>query len=349
VNFHFNLERRRLNDLTLAGRLTCTPILVSLSLFLASCANNVAQRASTGSDPSSERPIAAWLAPLDPTPRPFNGTQGSADYFELFIEGNSWPKAEAQIKVFKIYQQLIARGSEDSLRALFNYLRVHHVSLAIEFGAMTDTDNCGRGVEGFDGEALPNIARRIQSLGGNLVYLAMDEPLWYGKYYNGKNACHSSIDAISADVAKNIKSVRVVSPGIIVGDIEPVPQAQVPDWSSEILKWLTAYKAATGENLAFFHADVIWQQPWQPFVSSLAPNLRNAGIKLGVIINGTGDEAADQTWFTNTMEHCRQVKERFPQLDELIFQSWTTFPTRVLPESAPATMTNLVTQCLGAS
>jgi hypothetical protein len=55
--------------------------------------------------------------------------------------------------------------------------------------------DCGGGVEGyFAPDQTAALAAKLKRAGGTLQYIAMDEPLWFGHYYNEKNACHSSID-----------------------------------------------------------------------------------------------------------------------------------------------------------
>jgi hypothetical protein len=49
--------------------------------------------------------------------------------------------------------------------------------------------NCGANVEGYDSpEETARIAAKIKRAGINLRYIAMDEPLWFGHYYNGGNS-----------------------------------------------------------------------------------------------------------------------------------------------------------------
>lgn len=284
-----------------------------------------------------------WLAPLDPLTRPFNGTHGSADYFDLFRNDARWPATAARVKVFKIYPQLILEASDDAISHVLTGLRNRHIALALEFGVLTDT-TCGRGVEGYDGEELVKVAQRIKRLGGTLEYLAMDEPLWYGRHYSGASACRAGISSIAHDVAGNLANLKSVMPRIEVGDIEPVPQVQISEWSAELLEWADAFSNATGARLAFLHADVIWNQPWELFLVEIRKKLHARGIPLGVILNGNEGDSADDEWIAHAEQHCRLAGTR--AVDQLIFQSWTNNPTRVLPESQPWTMTALVLNCL---
>lgn len=300
----------------------------------------------TRSEAMETRRLEIWLAPLDPLVRQFNGTQGSEDYFDLFKPGAGWPRTAERIKVFKIYPQLIEQGSEADLINMFRALESRHIRLALEFGAMTDTSLCGRGIEGYDGEALTDMGKRIARLGGRLKYLAMDEPLWYGAHYSGKNSCHAKIRVIAEDVAANIRNLRAIDPDLQVGDIEPIPQTQAVDWAAELNQWSAEFERATGRQLAFFHADVIWNQPWEAFLGRLTKSLSGRKIPLGIIINGNGDETSDQLWTTHVMEHCERIRAGLSHTQQLVFQTWTNYPSRVLPETAPWTMTGVFQSCL---
>jgi hypothetical protein len=67
--------------------------------------------------------------------------------------------------------------------------------------------------------------RLTGSAGAEVGYIAMDDPLWFGHYYNGKNACHSSIDNVAERVAKNLHEYLKVFPNAIIGDGEPIRPA----------------------------------------------------------------------------------------------------------------------------
>lgn len=283
-----------------------------------------------------------WLAPLDPIVRPFNHTQGPSDFFELFLPSAPWSVTAAHVNVFKLYPQLIALGSEADLSRAFQDLRRRGIAVALEFGAMTDTAVCGRGVEGYNGGQLHLVAQKIRRLGGELTYLAMDEPLWYGAHFTGNNGCHSTIDTIARDVGANIKALRDVFPDIHVGDIEPVPQNDISSWSSEVLQWTKAFERETGKKLAFFHVDVLWRRSWEPWINALHAHLSASGIPFGVIYNGNMGDNSDAAWLAHAAEHFQEFEDYNGRPDQVIFQSWMNYPTQILPEHDPKTLSSLV-------
>jgi hypothetical protein len=68
--------------------------------------------------------------------------------------------------------------------------------LAIEMGLLSGNDSsgrqaCGVNVEGFGAPDTARVtAERIKRNGRELRYVAMDEALWYGHHFSGKNASH---------------------------------------------------------------------------------------------------------------------------------------------------------------
>jgi hypothetical protein len=96
------------------------------------------------------------------------------------------------------------------------------------------------GVEGYFAPGqMAALAAKLKRAGGTLEYIAMDEPLWFGHYYNEKNACHSSIDNVVARVAANWREYQKVFPNVIIGDIEPFPSITAqPSWQSDYRTWM---------------------------------------------------------------------------------------------------------------
>ncbi len=88
-----------------------------------------------------------WLCPSDPVSRKIPATH----YMGLFDERARWVKARSHIQVFKIYPDIAARAPADDLRRIFRYLDRHHIALALEWGVLTATSECGGGVEGYSG------------------------------------------------------------------------------------------------------------------------------------------------------------------------------------------------------
>jgi hypothetical protein len=170
----------------------------------------------------------------------------------------------------------------------------------------------------------------------------MDEPLWFGHNFAGRNACHASIEDIAADVATKVADIRSVFPAAQVGDIEPVG---VPNehWLADLESWLAAFRGRSGENLAFVRADILWTRSWQPQMRELEHLLHRNGIPLQVIYNGDGD--TDAEWAAAAARHyvAYETSAASPP-DVPVFQNWTPHPSRVLPETDTDTLTGIAWQ-----
>ena len=119
----------------------------------------------------------------------------------------------------------------------------------------------------------------MKRLGGSLAYVAMDEPLWFGRYATKKGACQWEIGKIASVVAGEVAQLRMVFPDVKIGDIEPIGDL-APSWTEDIAEWTNAYRTATGSSLAFLHADIQWETNWQPAMLATARFARSAGMPL---------------------------------------------------------------------
>jgi hypothetical protein len=155
-----------------------------------------------------------WLAPLD---RHYsNGNIGSYDYAELFRPDASWPEVAKRVTVFKLYPFFTARSSDEELAAVIADLRRRGIALALEARVLTDQGDC----KGDGGANTLRLLLRLKRLGGNLRYLAMDEPMKHWRFV--KSNCRVPLGAIAQNIAANVRIFKTVFPKLQVGDIEPV-------------------------------------------------------------------------------------------------------------------------------
>ncbi len=278
-----------------------------------------------------------WLAAIDPLLAGFYGNPGSSDYASLATDPEAWATVVGDTSVFKISTQFADGGDATLLRTLFTFLNEHGIALAME-GLMQPVLPNGDGaqVEGYDaGPAqMLGIAQRIQSLGGTLSYIAMDEPLFFGNQYTGPTAAQVSIDQVAAGVATTIAAMRSVFPDVQVGDIEPLPAVQ------GLGAWLTAFQQATGRPLAFLDADVNWGLDWQGSLEAASALAHANDIPFGVIYNGDG--ATTSVGWTALAEQRAAAIEADPLSRPdaaAIIQTWDTLPATLLPEADPGTLT----------
>lgn len=285
-----------------------------------------------------------WFCPLDPLLRPEVGYGGSPQYMQLFDENASWQRASSRVQVFKIYPQWITRGSDDDLRTQFADLKRRGIALTLEWGMLTASADCGRGVEGFGGQAALSAVRRIQRLGGDLRYIAMDEPIFFGTLYRGANACRWTVEQMAQNAAANIKAVRAEFPGVTIGDIEPLPvDSTDKNWLDQYARGIDALQTATGEPLAFFHSDVLWNaNRWSAALGAMRDVVRSRGLPFGVIYNGNSSDLSDAGWVAAAESHMTAYEAGADPPDHVIFQSWHPQPKQLLPEDEPSSFTSLI-------
>ncbi len=287
---------------------------------------------------------AIWFCPLDPLLRPEVGYSGSAEYMQLFSPDAPWPAAASRVGVFKIYPQWITRACDADLRDQFADLKRRGIALALEFGVLSESEVCGRGVEGFGGRSLLNAARRIQRLGGKLQYVAMDEPIFFGTLYRGANRCGWTVEQMAQNAAVNLKALIAEFPNVLIGDIEPLPVDDTSKgWLDQYARGLDALQSALGFSLAFFHSDVLWSSDQWP--SSLA-NMRVVAqareLPFGVIYNGNAEDRSDASWLASAESHMTGYELGADPPDHVIFQSWHAYPKKLLPELSRDSFTFLI-------
>jgi hypothetical protein len=283
-----------------------------------------------------------WLASTDPYGRGPHRPNVALDYLDLFVKDAPWQTVASRISVFKVGPSLVDAAPDDVLRRVFHDLDRRGIALAWEAGVVPPGPSCGTGTEGYAGDTARSV-RRIKAAGGNLAFVAMDEPLWYGHVADQPHSCRLSLPELASGVAHSVAIIRSVFPDAQIGDIEPVGTKLGVAWPELISAWSAAFHEATGTPLRFFHADINWDAAWRADLARLSPLLEQRGIHLGVIYNGDPRAADDVAWTDRAMEHFQDVRDLagvVPATD--IFQTWDPRPTRLLPENRPGSLTNLV-------
>ena len=309
---------------------------------------------------TAQEAVAAeiWLSGVSPGVRLKMFQETESDYFELFKPDAAWSKSAQHVKVFLINGGLLLRQSDDEVKAVFADLKRRHIALAIEMGLLSGKgpdgklQECGVGVEGFGApDNAKVIANRIQRNGGELAFVAMDEPLWYGHHFKGKNSCQWPMERVARDMVSRIADLREKFPNVQIGDVEPIGAVQPPDWIEEIAQWTQVYRQITGEKLGFFHADVVWTGPWQQQLGAVKRVAHERGLKFGVIYDGggTGKQESDALWTQEAVQRFHAVEANAATApDDAVFQTWARWPHNMLPETQPGTMTNVVLQYIEA-
>lgn len=298
-------------------------------------------------------PLAAhaqqiWFAPNDDLPRPrAPGGYLNRDFPQLFDANPAW---DAKIDVFKISPMMGSTvGPAGELNRINAFLTGRHIALSVDTGGVT-MDNpgptpgeCGFGVEGMIRPGRNAGAfKRLKQLGVEVAYVTLDEPLTYGHYYNKKNNCRYSLPEVARRVASEIAEIHQIYPKVRIVDVE-APQITAPgQWNTDFPKWLKAYRDAAGAPFDAVVFDLDWRQPWQPMASASVRAARSAGVRPGIILDGTGPGASDAEAVAAYKRNIQAVEATGMKFDIVMVANWTPHPSHNLPQSDPGTLTSVL-------
>ncbi len=272
--------------------------------------------------------------------RPFIG---SIDFMDLFKPAADWNMAASHFQVFKLYGEWVAyHAADEELKQLISSIQQRRLALAVEAGPITPEDDCGQGVEGFAGiEEGIRIADRIHQVGGRIDLIAMDEPYFYGHFYDGSNACQWTDEKIALNIDRFIQEMRKIFPDVLIGDTEPLAG---PAGAPQYQAWLVSFRAVTGYDLDFLHMDIDWSRPdWPAEIQAIERFGAEHSIPVGIIYTGNSQDASDQSWISIAGERIKRYEiEQSGKPAHVLFQSWNDKPDRVLPESDRYTFTGLI-------
>jgi hypothetical protein len=264
------------------------------------------------------------------------------------------PKALEHVPVVVISPDI----PDDILAKTVAVLNRHRIKLAMEVLAQSwvGQPKCGGNVESYtDPPGNTRIAQRIHAAGGTLTYVTMDEPLYFGHYYDGMNACHSSIENVAERAAAIIHEYCAVFPELQVGDTEPVPSLnKQPHWRSDYQQWLKAFRAATGMPIRFLNMDINWPEDsghWDAAVQNLSAFAGQIRLPIGVIYNASivGGAQSDEQWLDSTVKNLTRVESELKIAPaKVLFESWDAFPRRSFGDESGPGEDYLVLQYLRA-
>ncbi len=315
------------------------PWLLVLALFAA------AHSAATSAAPprATDR---LWFAP----------GPGTLDYLRLFEHPEEWPRARGVVSVFKFYVQhtqtpapsIVGPNSYDALVRVnaFRMLANWRIKIAVEAGSVKEfwcTPDAS-GMEASVRSTLDGISA-IETAGGQVSYLAMDEPWVSGR----ARVCGGPALEPTADrVATYMSAVGRASPRVKIGLIEAYPFS-----SAAAIETMLQLLRARGVPPAFLHMDVDWHALASGEFARDMKRLQSAAaaqnIPFGIIIvgyNGEADSlyALDTAGLANLLGETFQSWEAMP--DHVIVQSWVVTSTGLfitpsnLPEDRTYTHTN---------
>jgi hypothetical protein len=296
--------------------------------------------------PASAPNAAVWVGAVDQYAQPKNPS-GSA-FMNLFQDDAAWGAAE-QIQFFKLSTQFLHRSTDAELNTVIQALKKRHIAMGMAGLLLVESQRCGRGVESYAGRgAVIALAQRVARLGGNIAAVAMDSPVWYGTRVSGPRNCHDSVDSIAEQMAENVHALKSAFPGVRFGTAEPINGTQTEGHIEDILRFAKAFQYVTGEPLSFVQADITWRSQWEPQLAEWKRKLHANKMQLGVICDGDSVDASDEAWINHATDRYRLVAGN-PAIrpDDFVFQSWSTHPTRLVPDSDPQSLTGMVRVLIG--
>jgi hypothetical protein len=253
----------------------------------------------------------------------FGPNLASRDMLRLFTNEGEWKQARESVGVFQFYAAQVGAwdvctdcGGNDLSRLeaveAFDKLDRWRIAVAVEAGAVKHW--------GCSADAtLPSIQRALQRIsiaGGQVRYVAMDEPLLGGEQ------CGQSMDVTAREVASYAAALHSARHAIVVGDIEPYPHFD----AAQLVAWLDAV-AAQGFRLGFFHLDVdrarakVLQKEVSADLVTLRDACRARAIPFGVIFWG-GDGLDEAAYAEDVLAWVDTVGAAIGAPDQVVFQSW---------------------------
>jgi hypothetical protein len=299
-----------------------------------------------------------WIAPQASVPP--SPLHRAVDFLDMFDANAPWGNAARAVTVFKLYGSYLEHAPQDQVDKIVKDLNRRHIAIAVEAGVMNSPEGIeptcgGPAVEGYSTTARAKlISKRIKSAGGSIAYIAMDEPLWFGRYYKGRPGkqpgCRLSVDQVIDLAMPVLQAYREAFPTVRIGDVEPSGVAYQPEWQNDLRQWLRGLRDRLGSSISFMQLDVPFAAGPQQVTAALRfynqlDALRAESLvgKIGIIYNGTSKDRTDKEWIDSAKSHIRLFEHDYrihPQ--QAVIQSWTLRPTHALPETNPESLTGLV-------
>jgi hypothetical protein len=309
-------------------------LFVALALFVG--VSPVGPAALLAAEPSAAPALPViWIksgAHLVNIPPPWSAVRTN-ETGQMWEADAPWPTVASHVKVALFPPGNIQWAKDEDLKNAFSEMKRRNIALALGTGLLTRTDGCQAKNEatGAPGE-FEQMLLKIQRNGGEVSYIAMDEPYFYG--HRDPSGCHQSAAELAKNVAASVAAARKIFPKIQIGDTEVVGASR--PFIDELAAWADAYQAAVGEKLAFMQTDIGWSELAIQNLKPLAQAMKARNIPLGVIYNAVDSAHTDESWQQSAEDHIAEIETVLHiHPDIAIFDSWTPNPAHVLPETKP--------------
>ena len=281
--------------------------------------------------------------------------EGRADWSRVFLQPDApWPESLDHVQVIFADAADVNDLSEEELALVAARLRQHHLAFALGVLAQNwfGEAKCGNGVEGYsDPASNARVVAKLQAAGIPVRSISMDEPLYFGHYYDGQNACLSSIDNVAERVSKILGLYLKAFPEASVIDTEPFPAiSSHPSWQSDYQDWMIAFRAAVGRPLTALFIDINWPDArWEGSLGSIVSFAHRQSLRAGIIYWASPPGGADSNdqWLESAVQNFTHIENGMGIVPDIaIFTSWSKFPERSITNSSGLGEDYLVQQYL---
>ena len=288
------------------------------------------------------------------------------DFLGMLVTGKTWDQllpqwsnAAPHIQAIRLPTTVLMNIPDATLQSMVQAMDAHGMAFALEIGSTNwyNEAACGAGVESYSDPGTANAAvQKLMNAGAKLSAILLDEPLYFGHYYTGANACQSSIADLARRNAVIVRVFTAAFPNVTIADIEPFPVLSMqPNWAADYATWLQAFYAQSGSTISILHMDFDWDQPslYQYLIypsstaiaglaQQIAPVARAYGLKLGMIMNGSASSTSDAAWVQTAQFHIDAIMASGIAPDQVLFETWSTPPSKTIPETDPTSLSSLI-------
>jgi hypothetical protein len=270
----------------------------------------------------------------------------TSDYAQLFSQPEKWAGTRSKVDVFKFHGGNLnvgdpaVRGNDFNKFAsvdAFRKLRSWNIKMAFETGVFKAIQQeglfCKESV--FANGAVGTI-RRVADSGGDVAYIALDEPLYALRPEN----CNLDFNTATEKTMNFVKTVNAAYPNLEFVLIEAYPADSV----DRIISWIEAL-IGKGFKMRSFHLDIdrimdIRSEKFRHDMRKLNDFLVAKKIRFGIIFWGGRD--SDQAYFRDVLEFVRDIRF-IGRLPDVQFQNWNSiqdknnpyFGQNVIPRNLP--------------
>ncbi|MCL5270908.1 MAG: hypothetical protein M1457_10265 [bacterium] len=299
-----------------------------------------------------------------------------ADAAALAAPGAQWEHVKANLPVLEMFIDRVgSRYSDGELRAIADMCRRNRIRIAIECGGPLGVT----APDATEGETSARIElkkiARLARAGATPDYLNLDHPIRRINEAAERNGTAFSLDQAVAELVDYMKAVRAVYPQIQFyllsnfpnwgwkGERSYTGQTGKPmgwgDYYPVVTKAIDAANAA-GIPLAgvtvdfpYDYATGLVRHPgfandpqrtdWIARIRELENLVHGRGLKFTLIVNSQRGGARDPKLYSeDTLAYIDLYRAAGGKPDVWLVESWYRYPRRVVPETEPYTMTNLV-------